>query len=125
MNLIIVSSKYFCPRLYLPAKFRYSHSHSNNDKDSTRVPIANENPWTNITLSKQNFTSPRRRKLYNPIGIQQLPNVEINFKMLPLQWRYNGRDGVSNHQPRDCLLNRLYSGADQRKILKLRVTGLC
>ena len=35
----------------------------------------------------------------------------------PLQWRHNGRDGVSNHQPHDCLLNRLFrhSGADQRK----------
>ena len=28
-----------------------------------------------------------------------------------LQWRHNGLDGVSNHQPNDCLLNRL----DQRK----------
>ena len=25
----------------------------------------------------------------------------------PLQWRHNGRDSVSNHQPHDCLLNRL------------------
>ena len=25
-----------------------------------------------------------------------------------LEWRHNGRDGVSNHQPRDCLLNRLF-----------------
>ena len=24
-----------------------------------------------------------------------------------LQWRHNGRDGVWNHQPHDCLLNRL------------------
>ena len=32
----------------------------------------------------------------------------------PLQWHHNGHDGVSNHQPHDCLLNR-YSGADQRK----------
>ena len=24
-----------------------------------------------------------------------------------LQWRHNERDGVSNHQPHDCLLNRL------------------
>ena len=31
-----------------------------------------------------------------------------------LQWRYNERDGVSNHQRLDCLLNRC-SGADQRK----------
>ena len=35
-----------------------------------------------------------------------------------LQWRHNGRDDVSNHQARDCLLNRLFrhiSGTDQRK----------
>ena len=25
-----------------------------------------------------------------------------------LQWRHYGRDGVSNHQPRHCLLNRLF-----------------
>ena len=25
-----------------------------------------------------------------------------------LQWRHNRHDGVSNHQPHDCLLNRLY-----------------
>ena len=31
-----------------------------------------------------------------------------------LQWRHNGHDGVSNHQPYQCLRNRLF-GADQRK----------
>ena len=31
-----------------------------------------------------------------------------------LQGRHNGRDGVSNHQPHDSLLNHLF-GADQRK----------
>ena len=37
------------------------------------------------------------------------------FTWYTLQWRHNGHYGVSNHQPHDCLLNRLYSGADQRK----------
>ena len=32
-----------------------------------------------------------------------------------LQWRHNGHDGVSNHQPHDCLLSTFYSDADQRK----------
>ena len=41
-----------------------------------------------------------------------------------LQWRHNGRDGVSNHQPRDCLLNRLFGGRS-KKASKRRVTGLC
>ena len=43
---------------------------------------------------------------------------------LSLQWRHNERDGVSNHQPYDCLLNRLFSHKS-KKISKLRVTGLC
>ena len=38
--------------------------------------------------------------------------------------RHNGRDGVSNHQPRDCLLNCLFSRRS-KKISQLRVTGLC
>ena len=40
-----------------------------------------------------------------------------------LQWRHNERDGVSNHQPHDCLLNRLFRRRSQ-KISKLRVIGL-
>ena len=41
-----------------------------------------------------------------------------------LQWRHNGRDSVSNHQPHDCLLNRLFRRGS-KKTSKLRVTGLC
>ena len=41
-----------------------------------------------------------------------------------LQWRQNGYDGVSNHQRRDCLLNRLF-GHRSKKTSKLRITGLC
>ena len=39
-------------------------------------------------------------------------------------WRHNGHDGVSNHQPQHCLLNRFFGGR-WKKISKLRVTGLC
>ena len=41
-----------------------------------------------------------------------------------LRWRHNGRDSVSNHQPRDCLLNRLFRRRSKKR-LKLRVTGHC
>ena len=37
-----------------------------------------------------------------------------NPQRVTLQWRHNGRSGVSNHHPRNCLLNR-YSGTDQIK----------
>ena len=39
-------------------------------------------------------------------------------------WRHNDHDGVPNHQPHGCLLNRLF-GRRSKKTLKLRVTGLC
>ena len=41
-----------------------------------------------------------------------------------LQWCHNGCDGISNHQPRDCLLNRLFRRR-LKKTTKLHVTGLC
>ena len=39
------------------------------------------------------------------------PFVDISsahIKLGQLLWRHNGRDGVSNHQPHDCLLNRSF-----------------
>ena len=41
-----------------------------------------------------------------------------------LQWHHNGHNGLSNHQPQDCLLNRLFRHRS-KKTSKLRVTGLC
>ena len=41
-----------------------------------------------------------------------------------LRWRHNGSDSVSNHQPRDCLPNRLFRRR-WKKASKLRDTGLC
>ena len=46
------------------------------------------------------------------------------FNGSALQWRHNERDGVSTHQPHDCLLNPLL-GCRWNKTSKLRVTGLC
>ena len=41
-----------------------------------------------------------------------------------LQWRHNGRDGVSDHQSHDCIFNILFRHWS-KKTSKLRVTGLC
>ena len=41
-----------------------------------------------------------------------------------LQWRHNWSDSVSNHQPHDCLPNRLFRRRSKRTS-KLLVTGLC
>ena len=51
-------------------------------------------------------------------------NAESASVSWPLRWRHNERDGVSNHQPHDCLLNRLF-GRKSKWTSKFRVTGLC
>ena len=50
--------------------------------------------------------------------------VTHSFISAPLRWRHIGHDGVSNHHPHDCLLNRSFRRR-LKKISKLRVTGLC
>ena len=45
-------------------------------------------------------------------------------KRVRLRWCHNRRDGVSFHQPYDCLLKSLFRRG-WKKTSKLRVTGLC
>ena len=57
------------------------------------------------------------------------PIMVVGFRLMldrlsSLQWRHNGRDDVSNHQPRHCLLNSLFR-RKSKKISKFLVTGLC
>ena len=49
---------------------------------------------------------------------------QTSFILNTLQWRRNERDGVSNHQPHDYLLNRLFRRRS-KKTSKFRVTALC
>ena len=53
-----------------------------------------------------------------------LQRRQWNHIKFSLQWRHNGHDGVSNHQPHGCLLNRLFRRRS-KKTSKLHVTGLC
>ena len=60
----------------------------------------------------------------NPPVTGGFPSQRAGDAELSLQWRHKGRDSVSNHQPHDCLLNRLFRRRS-KKTSKLRVTGLC
>ena len=52
---------------------------------------------------------------------QEVSNPMVS---LSLQWRHNGCNSILNHQPHDCLLNRLFRRRS-KKTWKLCVTGLC
>ena len=50
--------------------------------------------------------------------------IKSRKKHVTLQWRHNECDGVSTHQPHDCLPNRLFKHR-WKKASKLHVNGLC
>ena len=50
--------------------------------------------------------------------------IICHYDNLSLLWHHNGHDGISKHQPLDCLLNRLFRHRS-KKTSKLRVIGLC
>ena len=51
-------------------------------------------------------------------------HILLQLHWTPLQWRHNGHDCISNHQPHHCLLKDLFRRRS-KKTSKLRVTGLC
>ena len=51
-------------------------------------------------------------------------DLRSHGKLITLRWRHNELDGISDHQPHDCLPNRLF-GRRSKRTSKLRVTGLC
>ena len=73
-----------------------------------------------------NITAPLAHSLVLPTDKQEMvATLNIGLYVIKtLQWRHNGRNSVSNHQPHDCLLNRLFRRRS-KKTSKLRVTGLC
>ena len=72
-------------------------------------------------------------QLSNPEGYGRIPNhnktqhstvcmvIRVRF-LSSLQWRHNELDGISNHQPHDCLLRHLFR-CRSKKMSKLRGTG--
>ena len=58
------------------------------------------------------------------ISVTIIHGKQQQLNLSNLQWRHNGRDSVSNHQPHDCLLSRLFRRRS-KKTSNLRVTGLC
>ena len=81
-------------------------------------------PWANCKRFAQaavDIRVPMRNFISHTTVCIGLPTKKFGERLL---WRHNGRDGVSNHQPHDCLLNRSF-GRRSKNISQLCVTGLC
>ena len=77
--------------------------------------------WLNLRSMKRTCWTTGSWRCYLSLG--EADSIPA-WSMITLRWRHNGHDGVSIHQPRDCLLNRLFR-CRSKKTWKLRGTGLC
>ena len=75
-----------------------------------------------MTSSNENISALLDERDYPSMLKRNL--IYVTCSKRSLQWRHNGQDSVSNHQPHECLLNRIFSRRS-KKTSKLRVTGLC
>ena len=95
------------------------------------APLLVNQPWRTWVDKSYNYSTHNGNLRCQYSVTKRLASCQLSASVMycvqhfnRLQWRHNGHDGVSNHQPHDCLLNRLFRrGA--KKTSKLRVTGLC
>ena len=81
--------------------------------------------WTIVLTNMQTLRAGEySENIFASVEINFTRSYKIILNINTLQWRRNKCDGVSNHQPQDCLFNCL-SRHRSKKISKLRVTGLC
>ena len=98
-------------------------------RHSNVIPLLKRNLFSNISgnrgtssmMTSFEMTTEMSRILV-VLGVVWFPS-DASFE-ISLQWRHNEHNGVSNHQPHDCLLKRLFRRRS-KKTSKLRVTGLC
>ena len=76
-----------------------------------------------VMLLSQLSNSKEIRRLYGPVSgiyIFTFFNQGHSRISIALQWRHNECNGISNHQPHDCLLNRLF-----KVQIKENIKALC
>ena len=86
--------------------------------------LSNNNNPIYSTMYRRMLFSRNRRPVTGREEKKSSGKIIDTAGQIALQRHHNGQDGVSNHQPRDCLLNRL-SKRRSKKSSKLCVTGLC
>ena len=83
-------------------------------------------PWVQLTICHHLFWKWLGTKQTTSYHLYQWRLNELTYILYSatVQWRHNECDGVSNHQPRHCLLNRLFMRRS-KKTSKLRHWRLC
>ena len=81
--------------------------------------------WTNACSWTTYINRGRPHRHMRLVLYRNYSTTELGNNRRSLLWRHNERGGVSNHQPRDCLLNLLFRCGSEKTTSKLCVHGLC
>ena len=100
----------FCRSWWLRKRFRHSWR-----MRKPRFYVSGKRPMPPVIMEHDHICN---------MVVLPLSNTAGKRVMKTLQWRHNERDGVSNYQHHDCLLNGLFRRKWQ-KTLNFRVTGPC
>ena len=103
--------------------FPNQHNHCNLYWQIYRHIVWKHHSITKCKIATTFAISNSRGKIWILIWVQSIGKID-GYNATTLQWRHNEHESVSNHQPHDCLLNRLFRRRS-KKTSKLRVTGLC
>ena len=76
--------------------------HLNGEKHQKFITRKNVFAQTNSARNRLSII-----EIWNKTTMRILPRKGVNVICHALQWRHDDRDGVSNHQPHDCLLSIL------------------
>ena len=90
---------------------------------SAMLPLLQNMLIHNVRFKEANLSNKVMGPYYMHRIDRWLTAIKLHQIWYTLQWRHNGCDSVSNHQPQDRLLNRLLRRRS-KKTSKLRVTGL-
>ena len=104
---------YICIYIYYP--LHHNTIHTLGWVNDICISYASHSQWVRDLFGFRELQQARNWTHYEVITQKRHP---------PLQWRNNEHDGVSNRQPHDCLLKRLFRYR-WKKTSKLRFIGLC
>ena len=120
----------------ISSKLRWNHNRNSNifiQENAFESIVWKMGKWRSCSLGLNVFSNEPLGEATPVMKTRALPSSQSRSHSLvtwglscdSLHWRYNKRDGVSNHRRFDwLLLNRLFRRRS-KKTSKLRVTGLC
>ena len=117
--------KYKCKSQHMFSNFLFQWQSSTNDYSRNNEFVRTDWRLAWCTFGTSNLMCECHKYFFEDYAVVSSQPIScLLLKTVLITWRHNERDSVSNHQPHDCLFNRLFR-RKSKKTWNIRVTGLC